>query len=382
MINKNTLDKLNRLGFGADVDSLETYISLIETSKKMDYQLVEENELDSLKEILKELKPESPMITGSSLLEDYCTVKELTGLDKKYNVLLEEYGCDRFNIVEEQSDLLRAKQIVAGVNKSISVTALIKPIGLPFRAIYTNGWLAKGIAGNIDITREIKDVLPNYIEDWGFFKFVEVRGILYISKDLDLRYKNEREAIVDIVINNGNISSLGAKYICYRLLSDEISLDSILEEIEFLEDSGFEVPKYGILKNVTKLNLEASVAKLLQYFGSVEKEENLSYRSDGLLVIMNELSDLDYRLDVNKHSFLIRLGIWKAEQFKAEIKSIEFKQGKTYLEPYAVIDNVKTSIGIVDRVSLVSLGIMEENEYQVGSEIEFKVEEDAVKLVS
>ncbi|MBO5389373.1 MAG: hypothetical protein J6A59_14815, partial [Lachnospiraceae bacterium] len=346
MINKNTLDLLNKLGFGADVDALELYVGTLNNSIKMRNPLVSDNEYIKYVSLLRELKPDSN--------ELYNVDTEELNFDQ-YDKIYLKYRVNKYTEVSENSELIRLKQIIAEVNKSISMTAVLKPTGQQFRAVYVNGWLHKGSAGDIDITRHIKSILPTYIEDWRVMSLVEVRGDLYISNDtydkyLSKQYRSNKEALIALLSNNVVDSELEyLSYQCYRVLTNDLLFESVVDEIETLEATGLNISEYAVIKNVNKLNIEASINKLIQYFESIEKGDSLDYLTEGIIVTLNDItSNNDYISSYYNHTFLVKLGYWKQNKFKAEIKDIKFIHGIKYLEPYAIIDKVVTPIGILD----------------------------------
>lgn len=379
MINKNTLDLLNKLGFGADVDALELYVGTLNNSIKMGNPLVSDNEYTKYIALLKELKPDST--------ELYNTDTDELEFDQ-YDKLYLKYSMNKYNEIFDISDVIRLKQIIAEVNKSISMTAVLKPAGQQFRAVYVNGWLHRGSIGDIDITRHIKSILPTYIEDWRVMHLVEVRGDIYISNDvyeshLSKQYNSNKEALITLLSSNVIDSELEyLSYQCYRVLTDDLLFESVVDEIETLEATGLNIAEYAVIKNVNKLNIEASINKLIQYFESIEKSDSLNYLTEGIIVTLNDItSNSNYLSSYYSHTFLVKLGYWKQNEFKAEIKDIKFNQGVKYLEPYAIIDKVNTPIGVICEVPLNSIGNIEENEYAIGSIITFTIMNSNIKLI-
>lgn len=379
MINKNTLDLLNKLGFGADVDALESYMGMINTSLDMNNPLVSKQEYNEYKTLLSELKPDSEEIKEYKINKDKL---EIDQYDKMYSL----YDMSEYIEINEQSDITRIKQIISMANKSISITAILSAKSLRFRAVYVNGWLHRCTVGNVDITRQIKEILPSFIEDWRVLNLVEVRGELFIRDYKQLenkRYKTDLDALVSILSNSlpvENIELVG--YHCSRLLTNDMLLESIIDELETLESVGINVPEYAVIKNVNKLNIEASINKLLQYFESVIKNDELYYNTNGIIISLNDIGVSDnYKSDFYSHTFLIKLGQWKYIKYRSTIKDIKFEFGTKYLEPYAIIDKVNTSIGMVDKLPLLSVGNIEDNEYHVGKEINFIIKDKAISII-
>lgn len=363
MINKNTFDILNRLGFGADIDALETYVSNLSKSIEMGNPLVSDAEFDLYYNILRELKPDSDIERPDS---------KANYTHDENDKFIDEFKVDNSNMIGSTEDIIRYKQILSEYTKPINLIAALKFIGQPFRAVYINGYLVKGLINNVNIIGHLKELLPNCIDSWNGTNLVEVRGFLYINVDsintIELeKYNSIEEMLVSILIGNpvDNEKDI-LLYNCYKILSDYLKFDNISEEIEELEAREFNIPEYAVLKNVTSLNIETSINKLNEYFEGLVKENGLRY-TDGIIVAIDNLYD-----NIRNDIVTIKLGIWEDKIYESTIKEIKYIPGIEYYEPIAIIDNIQIGDKIINEISLINIGIVEKNNFVVGSTIYFK----------
>ena len=70
MVNKDTLEELERLGFGADIDALESYVEQMQDAAGLGEPLVADSVYDQHVKVLKQLKPESTLLDRNWEVED------------------------------------------------------------------------------------------------------------------------------------------------------------------------------------------------------------------------------------------------------------------------------------------------------------------------
>ena len=57
MVNSNTMAELEKLGFGADIDALESYVAELQDAAGMGNPLVDDAAYDNYVRLLRQLKP-------------------------------------------------------------------------------------------------------------------------------------------------------------------------------------------------------------------------------------------------------------------------------------------------------------------------------------
>ena len=130
--------------------------------------------------LLSKLKPDSLLLKRN--WESY--EDDLDNSD----ILLDKFGMRSIRTVKDMSEL---NYFVRDILKSsdLRVVATTKLNGHAVRAVYEKGYLISGSTRGRykkgrDITRHLKQLLPNYIKEWSSEPLVEVRGELLVS------YKN------------------------------------------------------------------------------------------------------------------------------------------------------------------------------------------------
>ena len=95
MININTLNELENLNIGCDIDKLESYVALINNADIMGNNIVRREEKDRYIKLLKELKPTSEVLKYDWDMEiepddEYDEIFNKTGLYGKTGINLND----------------------------------------------------------------------------------------------------------------------------------------------------------------------------------------------------------------------------------------------------------------------------------------------------
>ncbi len=383
MVNKDTLEELERLGFGADIDALESYVEQMQDAAGLGEPLVADSVYDQHVKVLKQLKPESTLLDRNWEVED----TEIGEYDK----LLESYGMCSITSITNMKELDYFKDILKGLKNEIELIATIKENGHACRAVYVNGRLHSGTTRGRykkgrDITRHLKAVLPNYVEQWKDIRLVEIRGEMLVSidtfeKHLKGTLKTPLSSVTSLIresVTDKELNLLDMK--CFKILSDEdskLKFNSLWDELEHLEMCGFNTPYKARIKGVTQDNLEDSVGALLKYFEELMDNGSLKYSTDGIVVAIND-SKLFYSLGKNgnswKANFAVKMGkYWESDIYVGIINDVVFTPGKSYMTPKAIIKPVITSNGsTVEVVPLYNIGVMERYNYLPGRVVYFR----------
>ncbi len=380
MINKNTMDELNRLGFGADIDALESYVASLQDAAGLGNPQVTDTVYDQHFKLLKQLRPDSYVLSRNWESED----NDLN----EFDVLLREYGMSSINTVQNMQDLREFKDALG--NKTLDMFASIKLNGHATRAVYVRGQLRSGSTRGRykkgrDITRHLKATLPNYVEDWKDIRIVEVRSEALVSLERFERVKaylrTPLSAVTSFIresVTDAELANLSC--VSYKILSsdpDVFHFSSLEEEFKYLENHGFNIPHYCIVKDVNIYNLDSAVEDILSYFGQLADNGELHYSTDGVVCAIND-NDTFYSLGKNGNHFLgnfaLKMGEhWESNMYSAQILRIEWVYGKSYITPKAIIEPVTTVTGTEVRVvPLYNVSVMEKYKYIPGNQIYFK----------
>lgn len=382
MINKDTMNELDRLGFGADVDALESYVELLQNAASMGNPMVDDSVYDTHFRLLKKLKPESELV-NRNWEKDEAELNE-------YDEILKKYGMCSITTITEFDELGKFKEVLRSIGHSVELMASTKENGHAVRAIYLNGELYGGTTRGRykkgrDITRHVKAVLPNYIEEWEDIPIVEVRGEMLVSisnfeKYLKGTLKTPLSSVTSLIRDSVTDDELKLlDMVCYKVIAsdDSLGLNSLYEEYEYLNELGFDIPERGVIAGVNADNLEQAVEMLLGHFEGLMDEEKIDYACDGIVFTIND-TELFYGLGKTGNSwnanFALKMGrYWESNIYSSTILDIEFIPGKSYITPKARIEAVVASNGAeVTTVPLYNIGVMDRYGYTPGETIYFR----------
>lgn len=382
MINKDTMNELDRLGFGADVDALESYVELLQNAASMGNPMVDDSVYDTHFRLLKKLKPESELV-NRNWEKDEAELNE-------YDEILKKYGMCSITTITDFDELGKFKEVLRSIGHSVELMASTKENGHAVRAIYLNGELYGGTTRGRykkgrDITRHVKAVLPNYIEEWEDIPIVEVRGEMLVSisnfeKYLKGTLKTPLSSVTSLIRDSVTDDELKLlDMVCYKVIAsdDSLGLNSLYEEYEYLNELGFDIPERGVIAGVNADNLEQAVEMLLGHFEGLMDEEKIDYACDGIVFTIND-TELFYGLGKTGNSwnanFALKMGrYWESNIYSSTILDIEFIPGKSYITPKARIEAVVASNGAeVTTVPLYNIGVMDRYGYTPGETIYFR----------
>jgi len=381
MVDKDTLEELERLGFGADVDKLESYIASLQDVAGLGQPLVDDALYDGYVRLLKKVKPDSYVLNRNWEVEE-------TELNE-YDVLLKEYGMSSITTITSLADLGRFKSILSSISYPVELMASVKENGHAVRVVYVNGHLYSGTTRGRykkgrDITRHLKLILPNYIPDWSRIQLVEIRGELLVSiqnfeRHLKETLKTPLSSVTSLIRDSSTDNEIKLlEMVAYKvLMGDGNNLKTLWDEFEYLERLGFKTPHKAKIAGVTPYNLDASVQTLLNYFERLMDSGSIPYATDGIVVAINDNS-LFYSLGRNGNTFNANFALkagkyWESNVYSSIIERVVFIPGKSYMVPKAIIKPVVTANGTkVVNVPLYNIGVMERYGYVPGATIYFR----------
>lgn len=382
MVNPNTMEQLEKLGFGSDIDALESYVASLQDAAGMGNPLVDDSVYDAHFKLLKELKPNSTILTRNWETAD----EELD----QYDEVLNKYGMCSIETIDDVNDLGKFANIIAGLGHNIDLMASVKDNGHGVRAVYLNGWLHSGSTRGRykkgrDITRHLKAVLPLYVDDWSLIPIVEVRGEMLVSidtfeKHLKGKLKTPLSSVTSLIRDSATDEEIKLLEMeCYKVISSDGSLEfeTLWDEFEHLAACGFKTPPKARMNNVSAETIVPAVSRILEYFESLMDAGKIRFSCDGIVFAINNNEDFystgksgnawngNFALKAGKH--------WQQNVYSAIIKEVEFIPGKSYIVPKAIVDPVVTANGSsVTTVPLYNVGVMERYHYVPGETIFFR----------
>lgn len=294
MININTMNKLEKLGIGSDIDKLENYVALIDYSDMMGNCITTWDKKEEIVSLLKELKPNSDIFKYNWDLES----EEIDEFDK----LFEQYG--RFKGINVNSI---TKKSFIELDKSIKdnggtgdIYAFALPDGIDIRIVYRKGiyysaYTYKYNKKGKDITEHIRNLVPYNIQEISDQGIIEVQARITMTNDA-LREANIKESeklafIVDFLINEKSYENIDKfKVLVYKIYSDDILIDlgTLWDEHEALLDTELELVQNALIRNITNEDLLDAVRELEKYFKyKVDKE----YIYTDIVICLNGVDD-------------------------------------------------------------------------------------------
>ena len=383
MINADTMELLEKLGFGSDIDALESYVASLQDAAGMGNPLVDDSVYDAHVRLLKELKPTSSVLTNNA--GDYI-YKELG----EYDEVLKKYGMCSIKTLSSLDELWDFANTISNIGHDVELMASIKDNGHGVRAVYLNGWLYNGSTRGRykkgrDITRHLKAVLPNYVDEWKNVRIVEVRGEMLVSIEnfenhLKGKLKTPLSSVTSLIrdsVTDEELQLLSME--CYKVISadDSLHFETLYDEFKHLEDCGFKTPPFMKVAGVNENNLEQIVAAILSKFEQYMDSGAEKYSCDGIVFAINNNNDFySTGKDGNawKGNFALKTGrYWEQNIYSATIEEVQFIPGKSYIVPKAIIDPVTTANGSqVTNVPLYNIGVMERYHYVPGDIIYFR----------
>lgn len=383
MINKNLLNKLDELGFGSDIDKLESYVASLQDAAGMGEPIVSDAVYDMYYKLLKEVKPSSLILTRNWEETD----EEFTENDD----VLKAYGMKSITTIKDISELNYFKTILENENlDGIEMLAGVKLNGHAIRAVYKNGQLVSGTTRGRykkgrDITKHLKKKLPNYVEKWKDVELLEVRGEAVVSfknfEKVKHILKTPLSSVTSFIKDSATDSEIELlDIVCYKIIFGtdvgNNGFNTLQEEYEELEELGFKVPIYTVFNDIDFDNFEDQIDDIIKYFEELRKRGVMEYDSDGVVVSINDNS-LFYGLGNSGNTWLgnfaLKMGdVWGVRVYTSKVLDIEWKYGKSYITPKAIVEPIKTSNGSsVSVVPLYNVGVMERFHIVPGSTVFF-----------
>lgn len=377
MNTQNIWNKLEKYGFGADIEALENYINRLQNSAAMGEPEVTDAEYDDLVGLLRMLKPESAVINRNWEVDD----TEITN-DDKY---LEIYGMKSIKTIQSLDDIGYFAEMLS--DSGTDLFASIKLNGHAFRCVYINGEIKSATTRGRykrgrDITKQIIELLPVHIDDWEDVSIVEIRGELLVSlekfKELSGILKTPLSAVTSLSkesATSDEIKNLSA--CCYQIYSDNGSFDTLFDKFDYLEQHGFETPYAVRSRNVNKNSFSQYISYIINYFEKAKEDGKIKYDSDGIVVAIDNISSF-YKVGVDgntqKGNMALKLGkYWESNVYKSTIIDIEWCYGKSHITPKAVIEETIMRNGAsVTKVPLYNIGVMQRYQLYPNNEIYFK----------
>ena len=320
------------------------------------------------------ITPDSPTQTvGSAPQASFATIRHphpMTSLD------------NAFNVAELELFEARLKRILAS-EEDIEYLIELKIDGLSINLLYEQGtlvWAAtrgNGREGE-EVTLNVMSIpgLPRKVE--GAPERLEVRGEVYLSKEVFARINAEREEVGEPLFKNprnaasGTLRQIDPRVSAGRNLQaffygvgepGTLGVKTQAEILAFLEGRGFRVNP--------KRELVTSVGALEEVMARWQRERpNLDYEADGLVAKVNSLAlqeDLGYTSRAPRWAIAYK---FPAEEVATTLLGVTLQVGRTgKITPVAELEPRLLEGTEVSRATLHNPGFIRELDLRVGDRV-------------
>lgn len=383
MINSKHLEELEELGFGADIAALETYVSLLQDAAADGEPLVDDPVYDRHFRLLKELKPESELLHRN-------WEKDSDEPLADYDEILKEYGMRSITTCTDFTDVKKFGASIGTIGHPVDLLAAFKMNGHAIRVIYEYGELVSATTRGRykkgrNITRHARHICPKHVEYFESFPLVEIRGEALVSyftfvNVMSKFCKTPLSSVTSLIRESVSDDELKyLNFVAYKIIisgieEDEVFLETLLDEYDYLDACGFRVPYHKLYKGVTEDNLVDTVEDILNHFASDTVQ--MGYDVDGVVAGINNNEEF-YSLGLNGNSFnaniALKMGKWECNKYTGVIEEIVWERNKSWFTPKARISPVITVTGSsVTTVPLYNAGVLFKLGLKKGSAINFR----------
>lgn len=369
MINENTLSILQDIGFGADIDSLESYIIDFEEASKLTNLERFRYNYDILKRLLKELKPDSIAFETKDIEE----LKE-----DKFAYLFEQYGNIRKPVAYGTIDMLATSDIREKINNaqdSISdILALVEVQGLDCMCTYKDGYICKAyLIGESkrykDITEFICDKVPKRIKELSKYELVELRGKLVINNKRLEQISLHTETSLNQALRCG-IYNEDINVIFNDIISDNITFKTQWEKMEFMKQLDIETVPYVLVRGIDETILPQAIYDIYNTF----KEIEIEYSTYGFEIRLNEY------LDNNTGFIAILDDADYRKVYESTVKSVA-TEDSTGIQILKIVDTKCNKEFSISSIEVNDIYLLEKLGISIGSKVHFRVIEGKAILI-
>lgn len=363
MINENTLDTLQSIAFGADIDSLESYIVDFRFADRLTDMSRYRHNYNKLLELLKEIKPDSSVFIQNST-EDL----QLDKFDKYF----EQYGnirkCSMYNILDNIASSDVRDKISKSDDSVSDILALVNTQGLDVMCTYKDGYLCKiYLIGEskkiVDITYYLEDRLPSRIKAFSSYELVELRGKLTISKENIDTYKRLETNIAHKIRCKVNTNTLDIVF--SDVISDSLDFKSQWDKMEFLQSIEYiNVASYVLIRSIDCDILHQALVDIDKVFADTESD--MEWYIYGFEVRLNNY------MDINTGFICILNDADYRKEFSATVKSI-YTDKSTNKQILKIVNTECNKRFMIDSIEVQDLYDIEKYNIKIGEKVHFKV---------
>lgn len=348
---------------------------------------ISDREYDRLMQRLKDLEkkhpqwitPDSPtQRVGGKVSEKFPAVRHkapMLSLDNTYN--LDEYRDFHKRVVKGLKEI---------PEKKIEYVVELKIDGLGVTLSYENGLLVQGatrgdgkegedITANLKTIRSIPLRIPMQKQP---FKFIEVRGEVYLDHKAFLKINEERKAEGQPLFANPRNAAAGSLRLLDPTITARRPLNIFIYSVGYMDKMPFKTHYEALQKFKTlgfRVNPEVTLCKNFDETLALierwqDKKDTLPYEIDGLVVKVNSFQFQNKLGSTTKHPRWAAAYKYEAEQVTTVIEDIICQVGRTgSITPVAVLNPVLVSGSTVRRATLHNEDEIKRKDIRVGDTV-------------
>lgn len=384
MINENTLKSLNRYAFGADVDSLESFIiDCKQASVLADYRKYEDSYM-RLSKLFKEIKSESKAFSDSTSIVDEIPIGDFDFIfDEHRNKRLHRvYGNHLENTVDFKNSINNHPE------KVVDLVGMVNVLGVDIICTYVYGNLYKIYAVGadslyLDLTEELGNAAPKRLDGIEKYMMAQLSGVAITN----LRNNKHGNCITDTIRclrchRNYDSISLVFKNMYIEADDDNIELpyDNQWDKLEYMRGMGLTVPNHGLVRGVYSETVGSAFNALDDFFVKGKSDDSLEagLDKDGYIIKVNDLTSDEV---LEESVIYVSDCIDSQEVFKAKVKGIKLCNGEYGIEQVASIVEHRCNVRCtVDTVFINDIYRVEEQGITVGKTISFRVIDNVAEI--
>ncbi len=363
--------------------------------------VISDEEYDKLYKELEKLENENPHL----ITPDSPTQRVGKDLTKVFNPVTHKIPMLSLANSYDEADVLdfdRKVREALPENEKVEYVVELKIDGASVSLNYVNGILktaatrGDGTTGE-EVTNNVKTIrsIPLKLKNLKSIKYslndFEVRGEIFMKIDDFLKLNKERENLGEKLFANPRNSTAGTlklqdpkivakrklNIFLYSLISIEDELESQVENLKLLKQSGFSVnPEYKVCKNIEE------VLEVCRMFEQIR--DSLDYEVDGAVIKVNSIRQQNILGSIAKSPRWAVAYKFKAKQAFTFVKDITWQVGRTgAVTPVAELEPVFLAGSTISRATLHNFDEIKRKDIRVGDKVVIEKGGDVIpKVVS
>lgn len=199
-----------------------------------------------------------------------------------------------------------------------------------------------------DLTRQMHIIHGDFIEGLSDFPRYEIRGEVVlpfsnfaIAKEYNPKIKTAFTGVSSMLRDSATEEETSLlHFVAYRFIAEGFSFNTKEDEYAFLEELGFTTPFSVVQGGVTKENLVESMNSVLEDFA--DDIDNYEYFTDGVVCQVNDYEIFNSMgMETNGRYFLGNVALkdkyWKQDCYSGYVLRIEWTEGKNKFSPVAIV---------------------------------------------